>query len=175
MDSDGDVLLQLDTRLHTDIQTRRTRLGKWNPKFAGNRNNSKRGIQLNVNPKSPAKSINEVYDPNGNYLISEMIFADNPLLLVAVYAPNEDNVEWWESLYKIIEQMDYRDIVIIGDYNQIMDPELDSKNYKTNVMTYKPKCRNLLNSWLNSDTYVDIFREQNPLTKEYTWRKFSST
>ena len=89
-DCEADVIFQLVTRIHTSIQASRTRLGKWNPKFAGNKNQGKRGIQMNVNPNSPAQSINEIYDPNCNFLKSEMIFADNPLLLVAVYAPNKD-------------------------------------------------------------------------------------
>ena len=50
IESEADVILQLDTRLHTNIQARRTKVGKWNPKFAGNKNIAKRGIQLNVNP-----------------------------------------------------------------------------------------------------------------------------
>ena len=168
-DCDADVILQLDTRIHTSIQASRTRLGKWNPKFAGNKNQGKRGIQMNVNPNSPAQSINEIYDPNGNFLISEMIFADNPLLLVAVYAPNKDEDNWWMELQEKIERLDYRDIIIVGDFNQIMDPNLDCKNYASDVQNYKPKCRALLNTWINSDTYVDLFREQNPYKKEFTW------
>ena len=54
-----------------------------------------------------------------------------------------------------------------------MDPELDSKNYKSDVNTYKPKCRNLLQSWINGETYIDLFRELNATKKEYTWTKFS--
>ena len=88
------------------------------PKFSGNRNRGKRGIQLNVNPKSPAESIREIYDPQGNFLISEMIFSDNPLLLFAVYAPNKDNDEWWKTLYETIKSLNYRDVIIVADFNQ---------------------------------------------------------
>ena len=123
---------------------------------------------MNVNPNSPAESVREIYDPNGNYLISEMIFCDTPILLVVVYAPNEDDDKWWEDLYKKIELLNYRDVIMVGNFNQIMDPELDCKNYASDVNTYKPKCRSLLNSWLNSETYVDIFRELNATKEEYT-------
>ena len=147
----------------------------WNPKFAGLKNDGirGRGIQFNINPASPIESVREIYDPKGNYLISEMIFCDNPLLLVGVYAPNKDIDEWWEELYEKIDALNYRDVIIIGDFNQIMDPEMDSKNYKSDVKSYKPKCRSLLKSWLDSETYVDVFRDLNATKKEYTWTKFS--
>ena len=153
LDDNTDVVLQLDTRLSVQKQEQRKRLRMWNPKFAGLRNDGKRGrgIQLNINPASPAESVREIYDPKGNYLISEMIFCDNPLLLVGVYAPNEDKDEWWEELYEKIDALNYRDVIIVGDFNQIMDPELDCKNYVSDVRTYKPKCRSLLKSWLDSD------------------------
>ena len=91
LDDNTDVVLQLDTRLSQQKQEQRRRLRMWNPKFAGLRNDGVRGrgIQLNINPASPIESVREIYDPKGNYLISEMIFCDNPLLLVGVYAPNK--------------------------------------------------------------------------------------
>ena len=57
---------------------------------------------MNVNPNSSAESVNEIKDPKGNYLISEMIFADNPILIVGVYAPNDDKDGWWIKLHEEI-------------------------------------------------------------------------
>lgn len=59
------------------------------------------GIQLNVSPDSSSETVKEIKDPGGNYLIAKMIFADNPILIVGAYAPNDDENDWWIELQNI--------------------------------------------------------------------------
>ena len=81
-------------------------------------NNGKRGIQMNVHPDSSAESVNEIKYLKGNFLIAEMIFADNPILIVGAYAPNDDEDDLWIKLHNKISDLAYSDIIIAGHFDK---------------------------------------------------------
>ena len=62
--------------------------------------------------------------------------------------------------------MDY--FLICGDFNLVVDPNLDSYNYKS---VNNPHSRRLLLSSISNCNWKDIFRELHPNTKRYTWRR----
>ena len=50
-------------------------------------------------------------------------------MFVNVYGPNEDNPVFYNQLNEAIEQFDVEYIVVAGDFNFVMRPEIDSLNY----------------------------------------------
>ena len=60
--------------------------------------------------------------------------------------------------------------VICEDFNLVLDPKLDSENYKN---INNPKARQVVLNIINDYNLVDAFRTFHPEVKRYSWRKKS--
>ena len=63
------------------------------------------------------------------------------------------------------------DIIICGDYNCVLDTDLDYYNYKS--INNVKACDKVLEI-VSTKYLLDPFREQNPEQKQFTWRKKKS-
>ena len=50
--------------------------------------------------------------------------------MINLYAPNEDSPDFFTSLFKKIEDIDIKNIIIAGDWNLVNDFKKDTINYK---------------------------------------------
>ena len=67
----------------------------------------------------------------------------------------------------MVKEYQSHDIIIVGDWNLVLDPHLVIYNYKhVNDPKTKETAENMLELGL-----IDIWREANPDCKRYTWRK----
>ena len=57
----------------------------------------------------------------------DVIVNDNPMLLVNVYAPNQDDPEFFKSLIERISEFDVEIKILGGDLNILLDPDKDRK------------------------------------------------
>ena len=112
--------------------------------------------------------INDVKrDRNGNFILVSFSMKDTDILLVNVYGPNRDTPAFYEELTEMVKEYQNHNIIIVGDWNLVLDPQLDSYNYKhINNPKAKESVENMLELGL-----TDIWREANPDCKRYTWRK----
>ena len=69
-----------------------------------------------------------------------------------------------------IDNIDNTDIIICGDYNCVLNPELDYYNYKG---INNAKARETVLEIINDKYLIDPFRENYPTKKKFTWRKKS--
>ena len=53
------------------------------------------------------------------------------LCLVHIYAPNRDDPNFFKQLKQHILEADNTNILIVGDWKLILEPEVDGTNYKT--------------------------------------------
>ena len=67
----------------------------------------------------------------------------------------------------IIKDTD-RYVIICGDFNLTLDPDMDSKNY---VNINNPRARNTLIEMMETYELIDAFRHFHPDTRRYTWRR----
>ena len=72
------------------------------------------------------------------------------------------------KIYLHTDEIGNSDFTICGDYNLVLDPNMDSYNYKH---VNNPKARDKLLGKIYEKNIVDPFRETFPLKKCYTWRK----
>ena len=56
--------------------------------------------------------------------------------------------------------------IICGDFNLVLNPKFDYKNYKS--YSHNVQARNRLLSLIEEEDYVDIFREIHGDTRKYT-------
>ena len=136
--------------------------------FSSYKSNS-RGVATLINNNCDLTLINEYKDDNGNYLILDVVIDNLPFLLVNIYGPNQDTPVFYTKILNMIQEYYSSQYMIIGgDFNLMLDKELDSMNYKN---LNNPKSRMEVLKMIEILNLKDIFRENNPNLKRFTWRK----
>ena len=127
-----------------------------------------RGVAILLNNNFEFK-VNKVQcDENGNYIIMSISTMDKDLLLVNVYGPNRDNPNFYEKLTNTIKDYKNHNIIAVGDWNLVLDPRLDYDNY---IHVNNPKSREVVEDMITQLELMDIWRENNPECKRFTWRR----
>lgn len=88
------------------------------------------------------------------------------IIFMCYLPPNNTNIEKYAKNY-IKEHSKPKPrtrYIIMGDFNAIIDTDLDKIGGNTNV----PK-HNMVIQWLTDNGYSDSYRHCNPLKKEFTW------
>lgn len=89
-----------------------------------------RGVAILFNNNLEFK-INKIYmDSSGNLLILDIIVQEINILLINL-GPNLDTPDFYSNLSLKLEELpNDQHIILGGEFNLIMNMELDSKNYK---------------------------------------------
>lgn len=109
-------------------------------------------------------------DPNGNYIILEIKIKDEVITLVNLYGPNEDKPTFYEDIKQKINELENDNVIICGDFNLVMDPDVDTENYKN---VNNPKARSVVRDLLDELDYMDAWRILNEDKKGFTWKKLN--
>ena len=141
----------------------------WNGKtynscFASN----SRGCSILIHRTISHEVVFESYGENGNYVLLGCKIGTEIFFLLNVYGPNKDSPSFYEHIDKLLSQFQADNIIIGGDYNFVVNPEIDSFNYSRENNTNAK--RTFLSSCSKHDL-VDVWRLKNPDKKEYTWIK----
>ena len=128
-----------------------------------------RGVAILFNNNCELEVHEIVKDDTGNFLVVDVTIEGLKLILVNIYGPNVDSPTFYSNLLNKIENLYNTQYIIIGgDFNLIMDKELDSMNYKN---INNPKAREELLNLMDGLNLVDVFRINNPELKRFTWRR----
>ena len=89
-------------------------------------------------------------------------------LLVNIYAPNEDDVKFYERVFIKIREYELEHVVVGGDFNLVLDISVDKKGglAKTNE-----KARDCVLKFMETLELFDIWRIRNAGLNEFTWRR----
>ena len=142
--------------------------------FAHGSNHS-RGVAILIRKSFDFKLKSIRSDEDGRYLILETTIQDVPFLLINIYAPNTTTKQslFFQTLSELIYDEGYNDfdykIILGGDWNVTMDPDLDCSGGNP-VLKDSVKC--VEDIMLNYDL-VDIWRIRNPNSKKFSWRQKS--
>ena len=101
-------------------------------------------------------------------MIISIFVIDKELLLVNVYGPNKDNQAVYQSFWSCRMLQKSYSVVVVGDWNLVLDSQLDCCNYKHNN---NPKAKEAIENMISELELTDIWRENNPQCKCYTWQK----
>uniref|UniRef100_A0A8C6VBH7 exodeoxyribonuclease III n=1 Tax=Naja naja TaxID=35670 RepID=A0A8C6VBH7_NAJNA len=110
-----------------------------------------RGIAVYI--KEGIKAVEKYVDPNGRVLILELEICQKPMLLVVIYAPNENQSQFYSNLHDKILEIGQGNICIVGDFNAVTDIR---KDYISGIKTKKKR------KSLNKERW----RKQNRLQEE---------
>ena len=155
---------------HITAKDLNTIKNEWNVTFhiSGNETNSG-GVLIAIDNNFEYICHNNITDPHGRYLILDIeLVGVARLLLINIYAPNEDEPQFFENLFNIIESLDTKNLIIVGDWNLVIDFELDTLNYKKNNNI---KAREKTLHYMEKLDLIDIWRQTHEKTQGYTWRQ----
>ena len=127
-----------------------------------------RGVAICFNNTFEYKLINVINDPNGNFIVVKLKINLSDYVLINLYAPNKDDPIFFQNIYTLLSNINLNNIIIGGDWNLVLNPAVDSSNYKhINNIKSKIEVDNLIMNF----NLTDIFRQVNPTVKKYTWHK----
>ena len=107
-------------------------------------------------------------DSRGRWVICDFKLEDITYTLINVYGPNEDNPDFWLMLSKELRAFANENMVIGGDFNMVMNNDMDSLSRETSHENSKKVIKHIVDEFY----LEDIWRIQNPDTKTYTWQCF---
>jgi len=116
---------------------------------------------------------NVVKDVQGCYLILDMEFLGERITLVNIYGPSDsDKPVFFLDVFEKIETIGNSYVIVGGDWNVILDPKLDARNYRS--FTYRPRSRSTIKEIIDTFELIDVWREIFLDKRGYTWRRFNS-
>ena len=133
--------------------------------FSGTKNNTE-GVAILLNPNFAytVKEYKEIII--GRLQAVEITINDKDLVILNIYGPNTDDLTHFNTLEKYLKDNADKTLIIGGDFNTVLDIEIDKKNGRTD--THK-LCRKYLNALTETFNLVDIWRIKHPNLKQYTW------
>ena len=126
-----------------------------------------RGVAILYRKNIDYKIHTKITDDNGNYIILDLTI-DNQKLIVNLYGPHQDNSAFFQQISNYIDEIGNNDIIMFGDYNCVINPDLDYYNYK---YVNNERARNKVIEIIDTKYLIDPLRKTFPLQKKFTWRK----
>ena len=140
---------------------------------AGNSTN-KNGVAILFNSTFEYKVHSVTKDPNGCFIIMDVDLQGNRVTLTNIYGPSAgDNPTAIDNVFNLVSQVGNDTVIMGGDWNCLLDPALDARNYSNNHL--RPRTRATILNRMSDLDLIDIFRKLYPEKKSYSWRKFNST
>ena len=163
-----DFLVVTDTRISKEIEN--TVNAEWEGHCIFNSfSSNSRGVAISIKKNNIAIVKDVFKDNQGNLLGILKEYEEKKILLEGIYGPNEDTPTFFSDLaFKKIEQWEPEFSIFLGDFNVTLNPSLDNKNYVTDN---NPQARIALKDKMEEYNLIDIFRELNPDTTKFSWKK----
>ena len=125
-----------------------------------------RGIAVFVT-KSIDPNIENIYvDNDGRFIVFDIVECEQKISVAALYAPNEDNPNFFEKIQGLLRGRSEHKI-LIGDFNLVLDVEIDRLNTYCNNMRSLEKVESIIEEFI----LKDIWRIHHPEAREYSWFK----
>ena len=130
-----------------------------------------RGVAVLPRPGAPVVIHNQMMDSAGNYIILDVEFDGYfRCVFVVLYGPNDDRPKFFLDIFEKAAQLGTKELptIFVGDWNFVLDPDKDTKFYRT---VGNPRARRTVMEAIENENLVDIWREQHPNLRKYTWRR----
>ena len=158
---------------HSCQATEKLWLTEWGGQgLFGHGTSSSKGVAF-LFPRNFAGKINETYmDPTGRIIIVNIDIEKENFTLVNIYSPTQNETQQQIQIIDILEtkigMFRTDNIIIGGDFNLHLNPELDAISFKPSPN--KVYRQNLI-AFLESNDLTDIWRVYNPEKQVFTWRR----
>ena len=156
--------------MHSTIEDETCWEMQWGSKIIFNHgNNVSRGVAILFSQKimNRIKISSVETDSDGQCIITKLHIDDTHVTLINLYVPNRDDVEFYEILQQKLVLSNSCEIIMLGDYNLVLNPNLDCNE---NIQ-YHPKSHEKLTQIIEDFKLLDLWRCQNPDKRMYSWFK----
>ena len=162
----ADILVLQET--HSTVDCEKIWESEWGGKALYSHGSSaSRGVAVFVIKKLAKYIQNIVIDNEGRVVIFDIVEDEKPTItVVALYAPNQDSPHFFHRIGELIRERSEHKIVI-GDYNLVLDNEIDRLDTYCN----NNNAKDVVNELIEEFCLVDVWRIQNKQKKEYSWFK----
>ena len=141
--------------------------------FLSGKDTNKNGVAVLFNNNFEHKVRNVIRDPEGCYIVIDIEVREKRITLVNLYgSSSKDNFQFFDDLFHMVENVGNEDIIMGGDWNVVLNPKLDARNY--NSYSNRPRSRNKIVEMMGDLQLVDVWRHLFPDKRGYTWRRFNS-
>ena len=123
-----------------------------------------RGVAILLGNQFPGQVLEVVRDNEGRHISLKICFDDTNLVVSNIYGFNVDNPRFYLNAFEEIGKLMGDQNIIGGDFNVVLDPELDSLNRKNNNV----KSQQLIKKTMELEGWVDAFRILHPNAKLFT-------
>ena len=127
-----------------------------------------RGVAIFFNNNFEFKIHEVCLDPSGNFVVIDLELSTKRLTFVSIYGPNKDEPIFYENLVQKINKFKNEDMLLVGDWNLLLNPEIDGHNYKH---LNNPRARQQVLFIMNELNLVDIWREEHQEVMNFEIRK----
>ena len=108
-----------------------------------------------------------IRDIEGRYIIIKVATSEESIAFACIYAPNNDEPEYFRKVFTHIESMNADNVVIGGDFNTVLHSD-DIKGGKGNT---HPKSTEYITQYCEQVGLTDVWKVRHPDTFRYTWSK----
>ena len=144
---------------------------QWNREWGGSAyfshgNTRSRGVSVLVSARLDHKLNDIVQYENGRYINLDITVQNYRMGIVCLYGHTEDNPDFFENLFAILQNLQCENWIIGGDFNLVIDDKLDKAGGRgghKNVRARRTIC-NLMEEFGLSD----IYRLKHPNEKRYS-------
>ena len=140
----------------------------WNECYLHGVKSNSRGVAILLNDNFEHEVLTCNTDKHGNYIQMLIICSSIKINLINIYAPNQDDPNFFQNLKNLVDNVESDYSIICGDFNLVLDPVLDCYNYNN---LNNPKARSELLTIMNELDLTDAYRYTYTAKKCYTWRR----
>ena len=83
------------------------------------------GVGILFNNNFTFKILKSFSDPEGRFITIDIHTENKTLTLVNIYAPNNDDANFFENIHNHLLSFDYGELILGGDFNLVLDVRKD--------------------------------------------------
>ena len=126
-----------------------------------------RGVAILLNKNLEYQITSTKSDSCGNFLYLSIKLSSMTINLINIYAPNNDNPNFFNCIKDFL-LTNHADYTVICGFNPVLDQTIDTKTYKH---VNNPNAQKTVKDMMNELNLLDIYRLLHPNVTRFTWRK----
>ncbi|XP_062893735.1 LINE-1 retrotransposable element ORF2 protein isoform X1 [Mobula hypostoma] len=160
----ADILFLQETHLRVEDHNRLRKA--WISQVFHSRFNSRsRGVAILITKRMQFTPSDVISDPNGRFIIVSGSLFQIPVILVNVYAPNWDDVQFANRVLSLIPNLNTHKLIFSGDLNCAIDPLLD-RSCPRGTFAGMAKAFSM---FMQQNGYMDPWRFLNPSVRQFSF------
>ena len=129
---------------------------------------NKAGVAILFNNNFSFQLLKAYTDPKGRFIICDLTTNGKYITLANIYAPNEDDPNFFTSVFNRLLDFKCEEIIVGGDLNLVVDVNKDKKG---GLARSHKKSLEVINDFSENLDLIDAWRVLNPECSRFTWRQ----